>query len=141
MVGKINIIGWVILVLLLTGACSHLSTSIDPQKALEKRVEQLWQARQAQDNDAIYDLLDKKYRDEVPRKEFVKKDGLTVLSYTIQEITIDGQTALATAVFETRKVGMKMRLNLKEAWILEDGQWRLNMFEMTKKGPFGKWGR
>ena len=129
----------ILFVFFLMTACSHFMP-VPPQQALQMRVDQLWQARKARDMETIYKLTDAKYREAVSKDDFLKKPGMNVIHYEIREITIDGQTGLAKTTFETQRAGLKMRANMNELWVLEKGRWYLNLSEMQKKGPFGKWG-
>ncbi len=124
----------------LTAACSHMQPPANSREALDQRVEQLWKARMAKDNGAVYDLTDLTYQQDVTRDQFMQKTGFMALSYEIQDIAIEGDDALVKVVFETRKMAMKMKLNLREKWIFEQGAWRLDLTDMMSKGPFGPWG-
>ena len=95
----------VLMAFLLTSGCSHILQSASPQQMLKARVDQLWQARMAKDNETVYEIADSKYRETVSQKDFLKKSGMNVLTYEITEIVMDGPTALVKAVFETQKLG------------------------------------
>ena len=126
---------------LMLGACSHLPGAAGPRQALEARAERLWQARVAKDNPTIYALTDSTYRKNVSESDFLQRSGINVLRYEISEISIDGSNGLVKAVFESEKFGMVMRFNMNEIWVLEAGQWYLNLSQMSQKSPFGPMGK
>lgn len=131
---------WVAILFLLTVApgflaCRTLFQNTSPE-SLRERVDIVWKAKVQSDWGPVYDMADSQFQKNVNRNRFVTKSHYRVKSYEVIEIKVnqDNQTATSHIQFDTEKMGMPFKISTKEAWIVENGQWRLQL--SNQKTPF-----
>lgn len=129
--------------LLLTG-CAHLFGNAKTPESLRAKVEQEWSAKKASDWGGVYDLTCQAYKSQVKRDQYIKGANLNVQAFTVKEVVVDSAQGKGTATvsFDVEQMGFPFKgITLKEDWVWEDGDWRLNLnprstpFD-TDKGPF-----
>jgi hypothetical protein len=136
---RIEVITLLAMSLLLLGGCAHLLGNAKTADALRARVEQEWNAKKAGEWGTVYDLTCKAYKSQVNRDHYIKGANLSVEGFTVKDVAIDSAQGKGTATvsFDVVQMGFPFKgILLKEDWIWEDGDWRLNL--NPKRTPFDK---
>ena len=125
-----------ILILVIAG-CAHFLKSPKNEKFLQKKVQKEWEAKMEKDWGAVYDLTCNEFKAKVKREKFIQGANLNVENFSIEKIEIDPENgkAWATIRFDINQMGFPFKgITLKEEWIWEEGEWRLNL--KPKSTPF-----
>jgi len=125
----IRFLGICLIVLSLCSGCAHLSNRSKGPDALKMRVQELWTAKKQGDWAKVYDMTCKAYRDKVSKQKFLTGPKLRARDFAIEDISIiePGKRAVVTVKAKLDVMGRTLSMVLKENWIWEDGQWRLNL--------------
>ncbi len=110
--------------------CAHIR-SIDRtgEEALRQQVETEWNAKVDKKWGTVYDLTTESYRKEIKRNIFIKRANAVIKSFDIREIRIldSGVNARAKVDCVISPMGHDFNMNVTEKWVMEDGEWRLDM--------------
>ena len=127
----------VTLIVFVVSGCAHLPGNRKSEKSLRERVTQEWEAKINGDWGIVYDLTTKEFKSKVKRDKYIGGKSLAVVSYEINEITMDPEQGKASVQvgFDINYRGNPFKgARTKEEWIWEDGKWRLNLKQ--KISPF-----
>ena len=119
----------VLLSLFIVG-CAHLPGKTKSEESLRKKVNQEWVAKVNGDWGTVYDLATKEFKQKVERDKFLRGANLKVVSFSVKELTIDKAQGKAQVLvsFDINQMRLTFKgATLKEEWIWEDGEWRLNL--------------
>lgn len=128
----------VMLLLITSSGCAHLSASPDPKRTLRQRVSAVWQAKVDGEWDLIYDMTSSNYKKHVSRKEHLRQSHQSIEKFTIADLQIfpDKRRAKATVQFDIRSMGFLIpNAQIQEHWVLEKGGWFLDL-PVSKGSPF-----
>ena len=118
--------------------CAHLPAQ-KADKALRERVIKVWDARAAGDCAIIYALAGSHYRENVTKEQHMARPCRGHFqNYRVADIEFspDGNSARATIRFDTQTKGVLLQgVQIKEHWIREKGEWRLQL-PIHPKTPF-----
>ncbi|MBE9569137.1 MAG: hypothetical protein IMF11_00790 [Proteobacteria bacterium] len=117
-------------VCLLVSGCAHFITSPGSEAALRDIVSKEWQAKIDKEWGTVYELTSSKFRKSIKRDQFLRGCRLDVKSFTIAnlEISPDKKQATVTVRFDIQQMGRLFKgMQLKETWIWEDCEWRLDL--------------
>ncbi len=134
--GAIALLGAVLALLLVSAwGFGFAAAAEDPRQArLEKRVQQFWETRRAQQHDRSYAFYDPFFKSQVKREAHVGRlVDIRFLEYQIESIAITeniAKVAIRTAfeIPETTVLGQRIAVPRKEDgwvedWIWIDGDW------------------
>jgi len=113
----------------LFSGCAYFKTAEDYKNDLNQTISKEWAAKINKDWGTVYDLATQSSKNKIKRDDFIKYVNVEVLNYTIKDLQIDpsGEKAIAVIDYTTFQMGYKIPMMTKEEWVLENGQWRLEM--------------
>ena len=124
----------------LMSGCAHFIAKTGSEAALRDLVSKEWQAKIDKEWGTVYELTSSKFRKSIKRDRFLQGCRLDVKSFTIAnlEISPDKKQAAVTVRFDIQQMGHFFKgMQLKETWIMENCEWRLDMPVKTRS-PFEK---
>lgn len=134
-------IRWIIFVvctLLSATSCTFPLSGAQSEETLRKRAADAWQARLNGNWEKVYDMSCEKFQKAMDKTVFIRKGPFDAIRFKILGIEMHaaekGKSAIVHLTFDTVKMGIPFTFDIKEPWILENGQWRLDT--PTKKTPF-----
>ncbi len=119
-----------LLILLITSGCALMHEKQNSQEEmLTKRVNLAWQAKLDNTFSNVYDMTIAAFKAEVSKEKFLRGANVTVSAYSVKkiELTDSKEKATVTINYTITPIGQKFNLTSKEEWLLEDGEWRLNL--------------
>ncbi len=129
MLKRNRLVGFFIIpIIFSTLSCATTFLKPDNSKeALEKMVHIVWDAKKAGDWGKVYDAADLKFKKRKSKKEF--HGNLRISDYKILKLEIEenGKKAFSVVSFKVSNMGMVFNIKIKEAWLFEDGKWRLKL--------------
>ena len=130
---------WLTLTFFVISGCAHIFKDTKSEESLRERVQKEWTAKKAGEWGTVYDLASKGFKNQVSRDKFIQRANLNVEGFSVEEIEVDSEQgkAWAKVTFDILQMGFPLKgLTLKEEWIWEDGEWRLNLDLNLKRTPF-----
>ena len=116
--------------LVMVASCAHVH-SIDRtgKEALRQQVETEWNAKVDKKWGTVYDLTTEAYRNEIKRDIFISRANAVIKSFDIREIRIltSGGDAMVRVDCVISQMGHDFNMTITEKWVLEEGEWRLDM--------------
>ena len=123
-------LGLFIFLLVFFSGCAHLGLmDRTGEEALRQKVVKEWQAKVDQEWGTVYELTTKAYKKAIQRNSFIKRANITVKEFDIKEIKLSdtGQTAIVRVEGLIMQSVYKFNLPFTENWVIEDGQWHLEL--------------
>lgn len=106
-------------------ACAHSTKETDD---LLSSVRLEWDAKVKDDWGTVYDLTAGSFKEKMSGEDFLKGKKIAVISYEILEAVPSGMNqATAIVKYSVKQEGQVFEFTSKEEWLLENGQWRLNL--------------
>jgi hypothetical protein len=136
-----NLIKWIIVFCCTAMICACAAAPIrenNTPDALMETVRMVWDAKQNREWGKVYDATDLQFKQKKTRDEFIRTSNLIVKKYTILAVEVDksGRKGTSEVSFETFQMGYNFDVKIKEPWVFEDGQWRMQKSDMIN--PFTK---
>ena len=127
-------------ILLLCTACAHLALNPKSPEELRKRVQELWEAKKRGDWGEVYDMTTSAYRSKVTKSSFLSSPKINTLGFTVENIKIlePGTEALVIVKATLDMMGRPFPMQIKEHWLWEDEEWRLNIVPTPFQSLFQK---
>jgi len=96
---------------------------------LNQAINTEWTAKINKDWGTVYDLVTQSSRNRIKRDDFIKHSNVEALKYTIRDLQIDpaGKKAIAAIDYTVFQMGYKIPMTTKEEWVMENGEWRLEI--------------
>ena len=111
--------------------CAHLAPvpSMGTEEALREKVSQEWKAKMNMDEGVLYDLTTDEHKKRVTRDSFKYKTNVNLKGFSIKnlEIVENGTRALVSVSIKVRQMGFEFPFLVREEWLWQRGEWRLNM--------------
>ena len=87
-----------------------------------------WDAKVKKDWGKVYDIAAASFKKKISRDNFLSMKKINVISYEILETVSSGSNHATTRVkYSVNQEGHVFQFTTREQWVLEDGQWRLNL--------------
>ncbi len=115
-------------------SCGEIRHASD-EDHLRNRVEKYWKAKMEGDNETVYNMTVKSYREKVALKSFLKTPLLDISGFSIKEIEMDFPKALVAVDYRFSHHGFDFNPVIKRTWIFENGDWFVEMEPASM--PFG----
>ena len=108
------------------------------QEALNQRVLTGWEARSNGKWGVVYDLTADVFKKKVTRSGFVEKANIRIEKFSIKEVKVleSGEEGLAIVEYTMNQMGFSFDTAVKEKWLWEDSEWRLDI--PFSSSPFTK---
>ena len=116
-----------IISLMFLGACAHVPQK-PPEENLLARVQLEWQSKLEYDWGQVYDLSCSDFKTKMSRNIFLNSSKIDVTSYNILGVSIlEPGRGESRVEYTVRQAGHELDLKSKETWLLEDGEWYLDL--------------
>ena len=129
-----------LLILSVCATCAHLALNPKSPEELRKRVQELWEAKKRGDWGEVYDMTTSAYRSKVTKSSFLSSPKINTLGFTVENIKIlePGTEALVIVKATLDMMGRPFPMQIKEHWLWEDEEWRLNIVPTPFQSLFQK---
>ncbi|MBF0225933.1 MAG: hypothetical protein HQK76_10800 [Desulfobacterales bacterium] len=133
---KIMIIFVLVVINFIFFSCSFISKSKMPDESeLRQKVIIEWDAKVNGEWIKVYDLATDSYKAKVLKDNFYKKSNVKISKYSIYKIEImdSGKKASVIIDFIINQMGFDFPFSANEEWIVENGEWKLNIQPSAEK--------